>query len=213
MSVSKNVIRVEGSPLELTIGSTFVFTALCGALNFILALCIYCLRTGKWVRYVKSLALTEKPDSSLSWTSFVSMTFRNVSTYFELNYDTPWATKVLTEDSAARRKEMTTQLFVNSRLRASLRKFRNSIVDRKRSKSQGHVEGNIRNSEEEPGLGDMPTLVVSQHQGKLVKHDVKDLASQALALFPAAPPSAIASTGFRPRAYSEFSLLSSDLEL
>eukprot|EP00095_Tigriopus_kingsejongensis_P003304 maker-scaffold355_size198070-snap-gene-0.40 protein:Tk03304 transcript:maker-scaffold355_size198070-snap-gene-0.40-mRNA-1 annotation:"conserved hypothetical protein" len=104
------LIYVEGTPIEFQMGRCFVSVLVCGFLNLILG--------------VLGLLVNK---SRLEYT---------LSTFMELNYDTPWATKKLKADSEARREANLTQLFVDSRIRASVRRFRESLKRAPRSHSQ-----------------------------------------------------------------------------
>lgn len=103
-------IFIEGVPLQLAMGRCFISVFVVGLLNSLIALSTLILRNFE-------LGVT-------------------LSTFLELNFDTPWDNKKLKAESEARREANLTRLFVDSRLRPSIRRFRNSFKQSRRSKSQ-----------------------------------------------------------------------------
>ncbi|XP_059095294.1 dual oxidase maturation factor 1-like [Tigriopus californicus] len=103
-------IFIDGVPLQFGMGRCFISVFVLGLLNSLMALSTLILRNFQ-------LGVT-------------------LSTFLELNYDTPWDNKKLKADSEARREANLTRLFVDSRLRPSIRRFRNSFRHSRRSKSQ-----------------------------------------------------------------------------
>ena len=98
-------VFVEGVPVAFRLGSAYYTVIAAGALNALGAFAII-------------------------------VFFPTLSTFLELDYDTPWENKQLKEYSKSRRKKKTTtNFYVDARLRGSMRRFRESILKMRRSKS------------------------------------------------------------------------------
>ena len=115
-------IVVESNKLELNFGLAFYIILVVGVLDILFSIVIFMLKKCRCMR--------------------------TISTFFELDYDTPWDNKTIKEDSKQRKEQLAsslaTKVFVDSRLRASVRRFRESIRMKRRTKSQSEVNPSKR---------------------------------------------------------------------
>ena len=110
-------VYIEGTKLQFNHGRAFFITLAAGAVNIAVGLSALVLRK----------------------TEFLN----TVSTFFELDYDTPWTTKALKEHAEERRRaEMGVKIRAVSGIRASMRRFRASMRGGGRRRGDdGCVEG------------------------------------------------------------------------
>ena len=101
---------VEGIRVEFRFGVCFYVTLIAGSLNLV--------------------------SGSVMWLLLRLECFKTISTFFELDYDTPWNDKRIREDSKRTKLEtLSTQFYVDSTLRGSMRRFREKCKRMRRSRS------------------------------------------------------------------------------
>ncbi len=126
-------VRIDGVPMKFMIGKSFHMILILGMVNLMFGLLVL------WLRRTRVMS--------------------GFSTFFEQDYDTPWDERKLRADSDERRKnasannvtktrkeELLTQMYVDSRLRMTIRRLRRSIEAKRR---RAHSHGERTDVEEE----------------------------------------------------------------
>jgi len=96
-------IIIEGNPVRFYYGSSFLMVLVCGLSDLLASLTLLCIQRVDGMKYV--------------------------STFFELDFDTPWDHKILQEESEERRRDSVLTDFssLNATVRMSVQKVRRSL--------------------------------------------------------------------------------------